>query len=286
MNSRLARILALALVAVLPQVTHADCARTPGPCQLGADADTLGGSYHLALPQGEAPPRGWPAILFLHGWGSEGAAVMRDRSRIGAATARGYAVIAPDGTPREGRDGRGWLFHPGDRNGRDEGEFLRAVADDAAKRFGLDRDRMVLSGFSIGGSMASYVACETPESFDAYAPVAGSFWRPHPAECAGPVRLHHTHGWSDGTVPLEGRPVGDGTLTQGDVFAAMGIWRQANRCPKANPDDVDRKGDVLIRRWSSCAAGTSLVFALHPGGHAVPPGWTGMMLDWYEAGNR
>ena len=39
----------------------------------------------------------------------------------------------------------------------------------------------------------------------AYAPVAGSFWRPHPdmEACAGPVDLLHTHGWRDKTVPLD-----------------------------------------------------------------------------------
>lgn len=284
MKPRFACRLAPVLFAVLPQVSLADCAGVAGACRL--DAAPTGGSYHLALPEGEAPQDGWPAIVFLHGWGSEGAAVMRNQGRVEAATARGYAVIAPDGTPREGRDGRGWLFHPGNRDGRDEGAFLRSVADDAAESFGLNRERMVLSGFSIGGSMTSYVACEAPESFDAYAPVAGNFWRPHPKGCTGPVRLHHTHGWSDGTVPLEGRSIGDGALTQGDVFAAMEIWRKANRCSQANPDDVAHQGDFLIRSWSSCAAGTSLVFALHPGGHTVPFGWTDMVLDWYEAGNR
>ncbi|RMC35437.1 alpha/beta hydrolase family esterase [Paracoccus alkanivorans] len=274
----------LILVAGLPNMSRAGCAGDDMPCRL--DAATDGGTYHLVLPDGQAPPNGWPAVLFLHGWGSEGAAIMRNDGMTDTLTGRGYAVIAPDGTPREGRNGRGWLFHPGNRDGRDEGAFLRGVADDAAEKFGLDRDRMVLAGFSIGGSMASYIACETPDSFSAYAPVAGSFWRPHPKECAAPVRLFHTHGWADETVPLEGRSVGGGTLAQGDVFAAMEIWRDTNLCRKPNPDSFARKGDFMIRSWTGCAAGASLVFALHPGGHTVPSGWGGMMLDWYETGDR
>lgn len=283
-GSRVAFVLGFLLFLALPQASLAGCAGSSEPCNI--EGATLAGSYHLALPEGEAPEDGWPAIVFLHGWGGEGAAVLRSQGRVLAATARGYAVIAPDGSPRDGRDGRSWHFHPGDRDGRDEAAFLRAVADDAAEQFGLDRGKMLLAGFSIGGSMTSYVACEAPESFDAYAPVAGSFWRPHPEDCAGPVRLHHTHGWSDGTVPLEGRSVGGGTLTQGDVFAAMSIWRKANRCPQENPDQATKQGDFLVRAWRECADQAALVFALHPGGHIVPDDWTGMVLDWYEAGDR
>lgn len=268
------------LAMVLPQWALAGCAETDAVCTL--DTSRVSGSYHIALPDGQAPEGGWPAIVFLHGWGANGAAAMSNGEMVEQANGRGYAVIAPDGSPREGRNGRSWHFHPDDRNGRDEGNFLRTVADEAAGRFGLDRRRMVLAGFSIGGSMVSYVACEAPESFSAYAPVAGSFWRPHPAECKAPIHLYHVHGWSDGTVPLEGRSVADGALIQGDVFAAMGIWRETNRCTRPNPDDFSREGDILIRRWTSCARGASLSLALHPGGHAVPADWVEMMLGWYE----
>jgi polyhydroxybutyrate depolymerase len=45
------------------------------------------------------------------------------------------------------------------------------------------------------------------------------------------------------------------------------------------------EGRVWLRLWSSCAAG-SLAFALHPGGHVVPPGWTDRVLDWFEGLDR
>ena len=265
----------------LPVAAHAECAGSAEPCRL--DSSEKGGSYHLALPDNEPAPDGLPAVVFLHGWGSDGASIMRNPALVDALIGRGYAVIAPDGSPRPGRNGRSWQFHPEQRDGRDEAAFLRAVADDAAKRFGLDRGRMLLAGFSIGGSMVSYVACESPESFSAYAPVAGSFWNPLPESCKMPVRLHHTHGWSDGTVPLEGRAVGNGQMVQGDVFAAMRIWRATNGCQADNPSDFRQSDDFLIRDWD-CDPAASLTFALHPGGHSIPQGWAGLVLDWYEPG--
>ncbi|MCU0853366.1 MAG: prolyl oligopeptidase family serine peptidase [Rhodobacteraceae bacterium] len=249
-------------------------------CGDRADACTLpGGSYHIVLP--ETGPAAPPAVVFLHGYGGSGEGALRNAGMVDAFLARGYAVIAPDGQPRDGSQGLSWEFHPDRPATRDEGAFIRAVADDAASRFGLDRSAMLLSGFSIGGSMTSYIACASPDAFRAYAPVAGSFWRPHPAGCAGPVAVLHTHGWQDGTVPLEGRTVSNG-LVQGNVFEAMQIWRDTDGC-RLQPDRHDTKGDVLIRSWTECAGGARLDFALHPGGHSVPPGWADLALDWFEA---
>lgn len=254
-------------------MAQAGCGTDPEACTLP------GGTYHIVLPAAAAPSA--PAVVFLHGFGSSGQGTLSNSGMVDALIARGYAVIAPDGQPREGRQGLSWDFHPERPARRDEGAFVSAVADDAAARFGLDRDAVLLSGFSIGGSLTSYIACATPEAFTAYAPVAGSFWRPHPEGCTGPVNLFHIHGWQDGTVPLEGRMLGSG-FAQGDVFAAMGIWREANGC-RLQPDSHARSGDTLFRNWTSCDSGARLDFALHPGGHSVPQGWADMALDWFEA---
>ena len=261
---------ALCLGLSLATMAQADCGATPRPCRVP------GGAYHVVLA--ETPG---PAVVFLHGFGGSGAGSLRNTGMVDALVARGYAVIAPDGQPRAGRDGLSWDFHPERPARRDEGAFIGAVADDAAARFGLDRGAMLLAGFSIGGSLVSYIACATPGAFAAYVPVAGSFWRPHPRRCTGPVNLLHVHGWQDGTVPLEGRVLGSG-FAQGDVFAALEIWRAVNDC-RPNPDSHARAGATLVRRWTDCASGARLDFALHPGGHSIPEGWADLALDWFEA---
>jgi hypothetical protein len=144
-----------------------------------------------------------------------------------------------------------------------------------------ERDRMLLAGFSIGGSLTSYVACAAPEAFAAYAPVAGSFWRPHPQSCAGPVRLFHTHGTADRTVPMTGREIRPG-FAQGNVFEAMQIWRVTDGCKAAEPDAQGRQGIYEIAHWTRCKPGTRLDFAVHDGGHVIPRGWAEMALDWFE----
>lgn len=260
------------------QQAAASCGPDPDACQSGD------GSYHLALPPDQgAEPALNPAVIFLHGYGGSGAGSLKNTSLVEGLTARGYAVIAPDALPR-GNGRRSWTFFPG-WAGRDEAAFLKQVADDAAARFDLDRGNMVLAGFSAGAFMVNYLACADPQAFAAYAPVSGGFWRPQPLSCAGPVRLFHSHGWSDGVVPLEGRFLGGGQFQQGDIFAGLELWRQTNGCQEQAPDKRSVEGGLLRRDWD-CQAGADIDFVLFPGGHQIPKGWSDWMLDWLETDRR
>lgn len=253
----------------------AACGSAEAPCEVA------GRSYVI-----ESPSPGAPALIYLHGYGGSGAGALRNRGLVEAVTARGYAFVAPDGLPMAaGRRGFRWAFRAPDR--ALEIEFLAALKADLAATH--DAETAVLSGFSNGAFMVAYLACSDPAAFDAYAAVAGGFWRPHPEGCAGPVRLHMTHGWTDGVVPLEGRILrGESrddpqAVVQGDIFRTLEIFRLANGCRLNRPEGYGTDGDYMIRRWESCAAGSALEFALHPGGHGVPRGWADLAIDWLEA---
>lgn len=265
-----AATLALALGAGTAQ---AGCGAVPEPCTLPL------GDYHIALPEASEDA---PVMVFLHGAGSSGANVIRNKALVDAVTARGYAILAPSALPRrQGQNGGVWSFLPG-WDGRDEPAFLADTVTAASERFGTSDTRVLLAGFSAGAFMVHYLACDTPDQFPAYAPLAGAFWEPHPASCDGPVKLFQTHGWTDKTVPLEGRPLFNGTFIQGDVFASLTTWRQANGCPNMAPDQYRETGVFLRRAWTDCATGSALELALHPGGHSIPAGWVDMVLDWFE----
>ncbi len=258
-----------ACLAVTAHSAGAACGPDEGMCE------TPNGGYQIELPAADNPP----LVVFLHGYGGTGNGTMKNRSMVEPLLSRGYAVMAPEGAMRNGR--QSWNFYPG-WEGRDETAFLTEVVEDAAGRFGIDTDRVVLGGFSAGGFMVNYLACDAPDTFSAYVPVSGGFWRPHPQECNGPVRLFHTHGWTDNVVPLEGRILGGGRFHQGDIFAGMEIWREANECPDTKPSGFGTTDQFMRRKWVGCAEGAVLEFALFPGGHTVPKGWADMMLDWYE----
>ncbi|MEX2519461.1 MAG: polyhydroxybutyrate depolymerase [Paracoccaceae bacterium] len=267
-------LLAFSLLLMATIVARAQsCGGPDEPCHAG------GGDYHVAAPVDPLPRR---AVIFLHGYGGTGEGIIRNRNFIEAIAARGYAVIAPQGSPMQaGGKGGSWnSFGRADR--RDDIAFIAAVADDAAKRFGLDRGTMLLAGFSGGGMMTWRAACDAPGAFAAYAPIAGLLWRPLPERCAGPFAMLHTHGWSDQVVPLEGRSVASGRFTQGDLFKGLKLLRATLGCARDDPDGYGEKDGYLIRRWDDCAAGAALEMALHPGGHMIPPRWSALALDWFE----
>ncbi len=259
--------------ALFATAAAADCNGATEPCRVP------NGTYHIVLPEGAIGPV--PAFVFLHGYGGEGVGLIRNKGIVNLMLARGYAVITPDGQPRENGKGRTWDFHPDRPATRNETAFLISVAEDAASKYQVRRDQMLLAGFSIGGSMTSYVACQAPDAFAAYAPLAGSFWRPHPDACAGRVRLLHTHGKADRTVPLTGRRIGLGFI-QGNVFEAMEIWRATNGCALADADQMVTQGIFTIKKWNDCQPGADLQFAMHEGAHSIPKGWAQLVLDWFE----
>ena len=270
------RLAALLLAIVLLPAAPADaCGAPQGECPVPL------GYYRLALPAGAAGPV--PAVVYLHGYNGSSEGAMKNAGMLADLSARGYALIVPQGIPSSPeRTQNAWGVRSGRSFPRDDLAFLAQVLDDAALH-GVDRGRVLMTGFSLGGSMTWDVACHAPGMARAYAPVAGAFWEPMPPACDGPVDLFHTHGWTDRTVPLEGRAVGGGTATQGDVFASLRILRDADGCDPQMPDSapMEAEGNLWLRHWGTCPGG-EIDLMLHPGGHMIPKGWTSRALDWFE----
>ena len=198
------------------------------------------------------------------------------------ANARNYVFVAPQGYHPDSRFVRNWSVSANNSFfERDDIAFLEDVMADIQDRHN-DRDLpLFLSGFSRGGSMVWDIACQSPNFADAYAPLAGAFWDDLPESCAAPVRLFHTHGWSDRVVPLEGRSFADGAVVQGDVWASLKIMRETNGCTNRQPESSRFEGTYWFRKWSDCQDG-QLDLMLHQGGHGAPDGWAELMLDWFE----
>ena len=263
------------LIVVFWTATAAACPGVDAPPCAVAD-----GEYCVVLPEvGDAPP----VLIFLHGYNGDAADVLR-AGFASTFLARGYAAVAPQGLPLGPNRGTNWAVDDGREHARDDVAFLSAVLNDAAARFGFNRGRVLMAGFSRGGSMVWDVACTAPDTAAAYAPVAGGFWRPYPSGCAAPVRLLHTHGFSDTTVPLEGRLLRGGPAEQGDIYEGLKLWRKIDGCG-ARASRHDTREPFWRKDWTDCAAG-DLAFALHSGGHGVPEAWAEMALEWFEAPPR
>ena len=120
------------------------CGGIAAPCMpLG------GGEYHVAAPDA---PNG-KALVFLHEFSGRGEGAIKNKGLLKPFLPRGYTVVAQQGRPfRAGSKGGAWdSFNNPVR--RDDVAFLMAVVDNAARLFALNRDEILLGGFSGGGMM-------------------------------------------------------------------------------------------------------------------------------------
>jgi len=150
--------------------------------------------YLLHLPEGVEARRDWPLILFLHGSGERGDDVDRLRSQgLPRRLAEGLELPAVVLSP-QCPDGQVWA---------QQYPAVMALLDAVAARVGVDPDRVLLTGLSLGGAGVVHLAATHPERFAALAPICGpwTFYYVTPAMARLP--LWAFHGEDDPVVSVE-----------------------------------------------------------------------------------
>lgn len=152
-------------------------------------------NYLLSLPEGyESSDKPWPLILFLHGAGESG----QDLSKVKThgppkLIARGkdfpFIVVSPQS------QGMGWNV-----------EGLNGLLDEVMSKYRVDKDRVYLTGMSMGGGGTWSLAAAHPERFAAIAPICGAMRSPDGGKSmAAKIKdlpIWVFHGAKDTTVPI------------------------------------------------------------------------------------
>ncbi|MGI9476653.1 MAG: alpha/beta hydrolase family esterase [Hyphomicrobiaceae bacterium] len=243
-----------ALLASLSSLPAAAC---------GPDSDCRIGDrhYRIRMPAGHDGKTPIGAIVFSHGYTGNARGAMRSKGFAAMARKMNVAIIS---TKSAGRD---WTLPGSPKTSRvagvDELAYFDRVIEDAAKRFPIDRKRLVATGFSAGGMMVWNLACHRSQLFAGFIPIAGTFWAPIPRKCTTPVAsIVHVHGDNDKTVPLKGRPIRE--TRQGDVAEALDMY---TRYGKFGPPTVATPRGLHCRVRKN-PAGHILNFCLYVGGHS------------------
>lgn len=244
----------LGIAACISVVLGVSAARACGPdsdCMLGAR------HYRIAMPETGAGPVG--AIVFAHGYRGSAQGIMRNMGLRRMVADMGLALIAV----KSARDDWDIPGAPSDMQstGAIEMAYFEAVIADATRRFAIDPDRIMMSGFSAGGMVTWELACQRPNLFAGFAPIAGTFWQGPPASCGDTVSVIHIHGTQDTTVPLTGRRIGP--TRQGDVSEVLTMYRAAGGFGAVQ---TERVGDKTCERRNN-AQGDVLEFCTFDGGH-------------------
>jgi predicted peptidase len=137
------------------------------------------------VPRDWTPARRWPVILFLHGAGERGADGRR-HTEVGLPSAirRGVAPDSAIVVMPQAAEGRRWFL--------DMADLARAALDTALVEFHGDPDRVYLTGMSMGGQGAWFLAHAQPERFAALVPVCARLFAA--PDIADTVALPHVAG--------------------------------------------------------------------------------------------
>lgn len=231
-------------------------------CSENSDCVVASGDYRIFLPATVEDGGKIPAIIYIHGLGGSSKAVMKNRNFREVAQRLGAAFVAVNG--RAGS----WSFPNGVERGkvRDEFVYFREVVSDIKKRFPIDGSKIVVSGFSIGASMAWNLACREPESYAGFIPVAGTLWRPQPQKCVRPVgEIYHFHGTSDRIFPLDGRMVSG--KRQGAIFDTLKMIGNQDACTGKIVRETEMHG--LRCKYRRSCDGQTVRLCLHDGAHKI-----------------
>ncbi len=154
-------------------------------------------------------PDGAPLVVALHGYG--GSALKGKNGLMDKADAEGFAVCYPQGsTDSRGKSfwKVGYPFNEADKV--DDVAFLRKLVRHLQREFGFSRENTFMTGMSNGGEMCYLMAQKAPDTFTAYASVAGLTIASMDMVYRKPVPFMEIHGTADHTSEWNGDPVDKG----------------------------------------------------------------------------
>ncbi|MEO8309327.1 MAG: PHB depolymerase family esterase [Pseudomonadota bacterium] len=287
----------VALMLALP-ARAAECAdMTPGVNPLTVTSGGREYGLNLVLPVSLKPGQRVPLVIGLHPSGGSGASFDQDTGLTAAATAKGFAVMFPDGgvelKSAAGASAHYWNIPgvplvtgdavPG--NTRDDVRFIADAIDHVVKHSCVDGKRIYVTGFSGGARMTSMVGCRLADRLAAVAPVAGlragraagpGFSEPDADDCRPlrPLPVLAIHGTADSTNPFPG---GGGLRWGYSVERATARWASLDSCSVA-PAVEKVSAQVTRVRYSACGAGSEVALyeinarEAEGGGHVWPGG--------------
>ena len=194
---------------------------TAGQVSVRADNITVGGqsrSYIVYAPQNLGEKR--PLFIFCHGRDQDANYMINTQFKDSEHPERKisiqavcdtakFVIVFPNGINRS------W-----DIGGDSDINFLKAIIDKMASQYNIDRNRVYLGGFSMGGMLTYHAMNRIPNLIAAFVPCSGYPMGGTTANAnVRPLPILHIHGTADDLVGFSG------------VQPALNVWINHNGCP-------------------------------------------------------
>lgn len=202
-------------------------------------------------PTGLAQNR--PLVISLHGLNQD-INYQKNQAKweLVADTAK-FLVVYPAG------ESNSW-----DISGNKDTDFILAIIDAMYTKYGIDRDRVYVSGFSMGGMMSYHTANKIGNKVAAIGPVSGYLFG-NTAASSRPMPIIHVHGTADDVVYY------NASGNQQGVKAMLQKWREWNKCPSTStfikPYPAGRNNANSYEYWGPCDKSAVVLISLDGKGH-------------------
>lgn len=172
-------------------------------------------SMIVHAPAGIATGR--PLVISLHGMNQSASYQQSNTHWDAVADTAKFVVVYPSSV------GTTW-----DISGTSDLNFIQAIITHMNERYGIDLNRVYLSGFSMGGMMTYHAMNNIADQIAAFGPVSG--YMSTDTKSSRPVPLLHVHGTNDDVVPYgPGNSGATGAWFPGALSIVEG-WAQHNQC--------------------------------------------------------
>ena len=186
-----------------------------GMTSVKADNITVDGvnrTYNVIVPNNLGEKR--PLLIFCHGYGQDANWMQNTEfknenvSMEAVCDTAKFVCVFPNG-----------INNAWDTSGNSDINFLKAIIDKMATLHNIDRNRVYLGGFSMGGMLTYHAMNKIPDLIAAFAPCSGYPMGGATADAnARAIPILHIHGTADGTCLFSG------------VQAALDVWINHNGC--------------------------------------------------------
>lgn len=152
-------------------------------------------------------PKQRPLIIACHGYNQDAPYLQGQAKFESLADTAKFVVVYANGI------NKAW-----DIGGDSDLKFMETIIDSMYSRYHINKNRVYLTGFSMGGMFTYHAANRLSDKIAAFAPVSGyPMGGPNP-QAGRPVPILHTHG------------TGDDVCTYGSVQSHINAWVQFNGC--------------------------------------------------------
>lgn len=261
----IAALLVLAVGCELPFPGGDDDTLSPGRSDRTIRVGGQNREYILVVPRSYTGNTPVPLVLDFHPLMMGASYEMNNSGMRDLAQKEGFIVAYPQGL------NNAWNFGPCCTRSRtvDDVGFAMAIIDELSAQGNIDASRIYATGYSNGGGLSHYLACQEADTIAAVAPAAFDLVEEVPCNPSRPISVYMKRGRTDNIVPFNGGRSVPPTSYQLDPIHFLGAddtfaeWGEINGC----------SGTTNIgggcQSYSNCDGGVDVVLCTDAGGHVA-----------------